>query len=72
MLINITVCIDERLLSCAREKAESLGKGLDQVICDYLRQLTRKDNSEPSIEEFNRLSGTGNSRGVAFRSKRDS
>jgi hypothetical protein len=66
MLINLTVCIDERILSCAREKAEALGKSLDQVIRDYLKQLAGEDDPEGSIEEFERLSASGDSRALHF------
>jgi hypothetical protein len=43
-----------------------MGTSLNQVIRDYLRKLAGGDDAERSIEEFRRLSGTGNSRGWRF------
>ena len=64
--VNVTLSIDERLVARAREKAEALGKSLNQLIRDYLQTVAGIDDSERSIEEFRRLSGQGNSRGWRF------
>jgi hypothetical protein len=64
--MNVTLSIDERLVARAREKAEALGKSLNQLIRDYLQTVAGTDDSERSIEEFRRLSGQGNSRGWRF------
>ena len=50
----------------ARKRAEALGKSLNQLIRDYLQQLAGTDNVERWIEEFERLSGGGNSNGWKF------
>lgn len=63
--VNITLSIDEQVVSRARKRAEALGKSLNQLIRDYLQALT-DDDPERSIEEFKRLSGGGNSRGWRF------
>ena len=64
--MNITLSIDEQLVTRARKKAEALGKSLNQLIRDYLQTVAGGDDPESSINEFKRLSGQGNSRGWRF------
>jgi len=64
--VNVTLSIDEQLVARARQKAEALGKSLNQLIRDYLQTLAGGDDAERSIEEFKRLSGQGHSRGWRF------
>lgn len=64
--MNVTLSVDEQLLERARNRAEALGKSLNQLIRDYLQTLAGVDDPERSIAEFKRLSGTGNSRGWRF------
>ncbi len=66
VLMNVTLSIDEQTVARARKKAEALGKSLNQLIRDYLQRLAGGDNAEQSIQEFERLSGQGNSRGWKF------
>ena len=66
VLMNVTLSIDEQTVARARKKAEALGKSLNQLIRDYLQRLAGGDDPERSIEEFERLSGHGNSRGWKF------
>jgi len=64
--MNVTLSLDEQLMTRARKKAEALGKSVNQLIRDYLQTLAGVDDPERSIEEFRRLSGKGNSRGWRF------
>ncbi len=64
--MNLTLSIDEQIVERARQKAESLGKSLNQMIRDYLQKIAGADDPERSIEEFKRLSGHGNSKGWRF------
>ena len=64
--MNVTLSIDEQLVTRARKKAEALGKSLNQLIRDYLQTVAGGDDPERSIEEFNRLSGKGHSHGWRF------
>jgi hypothetical protein len=64
--MNVTLSIDEQIVERARKKAEAMGKSLNQAIRDYLQSLAGGDDPERSIEEFNRLSGKGHSRGWRF------
>lgn len=66
VLMNLTLSIDERVVSRARKKAEALGKSLNQLIRDYLQGLAGGDDPEKSIDEIRRLSGQGHSRGWRF------
>jgi hypothetical protein len=64
--MKVTLSIDEQTVTRARKKAEALGKSLNQLIRDYLQKLVGGDDPEQSIEEFKRLSGSGNSSGWQF------
>jgi hypothetical protein len=64
--MNVTLSIDEQLVARARQKADALGKSLNQLVRDYLQRLAGGDDPEKSIEEFQRLSGQGHSRGWRF------
>jgi hypothetical protein len=61
--MNVTLSLDDQLVSRARKKAQALGKSLNQMIRDYLQTVAGGNDAERSIEEFTRLSGRGNSRG---------
>jgi hypothetical protein len=64
--MNVTLSIDDQLVTRARKKAEALGKSLNQLIRDYLQTVAGGDDPERSIAEFRRLSGKGHSRGWRF------
>ena len=66
VFVNVTLSIDEELVSRARKKAEALGKSLNQMIRDYLQSVAGGQDDERSIEEFRRLSGRGKARGWRF------
>jgi len=64
--MNVTLSIDKQVVARARKKADALGKSLNQLIRDYLQTLAGGDDPERSVEEFQSLSGRGNSRGWRF------
>jgi len=64
--MNITLSLDDQIVTRARKNAEALGKSLNQLIRDYLQTVAGGDDPERSIEEFKRLSGRGHSRGWRF------
>jgi hypothetical protein len=64
--MNLTLSADEQTVERARKRAEALGKSLNQLIRDYLQKLAGTDDVERWIEEFERLSGGGNSNGWKF------
>ena len=64
--MNVTLSIDDRIVARARKRAEALGKSLNQVIRDYLEHLAGTADPNAAIEEFEQLSGRGDSRGWSF------
>ena len=66
VLMNVTLSLDDQVVARARKKAEAVGKSLNQLIRDYLQGVAGGDDPERSIEEFQRLSGRGRSRGWRF------
>lgn len=66
--MNLTLSIDGRLLKEAREVARAMGKSVNQLVREYLEQLTSRDDEEGDIEEMRRLSAdsAGRSRGWRF------
>ena len=64
MTLHLT--IDEHLVQEAQKVAESLGTSVDQLVRDYLEQLTSSTEIEAELEEFERLSGQGDSQGWKF------
>jgi antitoxin component of RelBE/YafQ-DinJ toxin-antitoxin module len=66
--MNLTLSVDERLVEEARKVASAMGKSVNQLIRDYLEQLTSTASPQETIEELHRLSeeSKGNSRGWKF------
>jgi replicative DNA helicase len=66
--MNLTLSIDERLVKEARRAARAMGKSLNQMVRDYLEQLTARNGPQRDIEEIRKLSseGKGRSRGWRF------
>ena len=63
-----TLAVDDRLVEQARKIAESQGKSLNQVIREYLEELTSPSTAAGEMEELRRLSleGQGRSGGWKF------
>ncbi len=66
--MNITLAIDEELVRDARQVAKAMGKSLNQLVREYLEQVTGRDTPRDDAEELRRLSaqGGGRSRGWCF------
>lgn len=66
--MNLTLSIDDRLVQQARKLAEGMGTSLNQLIRDYLEELTAQSDPEAEIEELRRLSleSHGRSQGWKF------
>jgi hypothetical protein len=67
-IMNVTLSIDDDVLQRARRKAECLGTSVNQMIRDYLEQLSGKSDPDQQAADFERLSllSGGNSRGWKF------
>jgi hypothetical protein len=66
--MNLTLSIDERLVEEARKVAAGLGKSVNQLLREYLEEITSKPTVEEDLAELRRLSteGRGNSGGWKF------
>ena len=62
--MNVTLSIDARVVAEARRIATARGTTLNQIIRDYLRDLTQHDDMEAAVDQLERLwsQGTGRSR----------
>jgi hypothetical protein len=54
--MNLTLAVDERVVTRARRAARSLGKSLNQAIRDYLEELAGGVSAEDDVAELERLS----------------
>lgn len=66
--MNVTISLDETLVQRARERAQSMGKTLNQLIREYLEEMTGTQDRGGLVEELRRLRqrGGGNSGGWKF------
>jgi antitoxin component of RelBE/YafQ-DinJ toxin-antitoxin module len=64
--MNITLSVDEQLVERARKNADAMGTSLNQLVRDYIKKLARVEDTERIIEEFEKLSGKGDSGGWRF------
>jgi len=66
--VNLTLSVDERVVEEARKVAAAMGKSVNQLVRDYLEQITSKPTLEEDLAELRRLSeeSRGNSRGWKF------
>lgn len=66
--MNLTLSIEESLLQRARQVANGMGTSVNQLIREYLENLTSQSSAEQEIQELRQLSleGKGHSRGWKF------
>lgn len=69
--MNLTLSADERLVKRARKVAQAMGKSLNQLIREYLQQLTGMEEARREVEEFRHLSREGEGRSRGWRFNRD-
>jgi hypothetical protein len=70
--MNITLSIDEKTVEAARSVAKSMGKSMNQMIRDYLQQMTKPAGDlEKEVEEFRRLSDSGQGHSVGWKFNRE-
>ena len=53
--MNLTLSIDDRVLAEARRIAADRGTSLNQLVRDYLNELTRNDDVETIIRELDAM-----------------
>lgn len=64
--MNLTLSIDENILKRARETARAQGKSVNQLVREYLEQLSATENLENALADFRRTSGTGHRKNWRF------
>ena len=64
--MNITLSVDEQVVTEARKIAAARGTSLNQIIRDYLNQLTERDDPRRTVAELDSLWSES-----AFRSSRN-
>lgn len=66
--MNLTLSVDEQLVERARKVARAMGKSLNELVREYLRNLAGDGDAKRDIEELRALSrrGKGRSRGWRF------
>ena len=69
--MNLTLSVDGRLIQEARKAAQSMGKSLNQLIREYLEELTSLDDAERDVEELRRLSDEAGGRSQGWKFDRD-
>ena len=69
--MNSTLAIDDELVREARQVARAMGKSLNQLVREYLEQLTGRDEAARDIDELRALSGEGGGRSKGWRFDRD-
>lgn len=69
--MNLTLSIDDRLLKEAREVAAAMGKSVNQLVREYLQQLTARDDAERDIGELRELSASSKGHSGGRRIRRD-
>lgn len=60
--MNVTFSIDEQVIAEARRIAASRGTSLNQLVRDYIHDLTRTDDAEAVVARLDALWGDKNYR----------
>ncbi|MFQ5661396.1 MAG: DUF6364 family protein [Gammaproteobacteria bacterium] len=64
--MNLTLSIDKKLLERARKAAQAQGKSVNQLVREYLEQLSAAENLDKALLDFRQTSGTGHRKGWKF------
>lgn len=69
--MNLTLSVDERLVKEARRVASAMGKSLNQLVREYLEELTAVHDARSDIEEMRHLTAKGQGRSLGWRFDRE-
>jgi hypothetical protein len=69
--MNVTLSIEDETLRRARKQAEAMGKSVNQLIREYLQQLSGAVDNDRIADEFIALSKRSNGRSKGWRFDRD-
>jgi antitoxin component of RelBE/YafQ-DinJ toxin-antitoxin module len=66
--MNLTLSIDDETLQAARQRADAMGKSVNQLVREYLELLAGKSDREALLQEFRETSKypAGDSKGWKF------
>lgn len=66
--MNLTLSIDDEIIEGARRRAKALGKSVNQLVREYLKQLAGNTDREGLLQEFREMSKhpMGDSKGWKF------
>jgi hypothetical protein len=69
--MNITLSVDDSVVTQARLVAQSMGTSLNQLVRDYLAGLADPSEAHDDLAEFRRLSSEGHGDSKGWRFDRD-
>ena len=69
--MNLTLSVDEQLVERARKVARAMGKSLNELVREYLRNLAGDEDAKRDIEELRALSRRGKGRSKGWRFNRE-
>jgi uncharacterized protein DUF6364 len=69
--MNLTLSVDEQLVERARKVARAMGKSLNELVREYLRNLAGDDDAKRDMEELRVLSRRGKGRSGGWRFNRE-
>jgi hypothetical protein len=64
--MNLTLSVDQELLERARQAAQAQGKSVNQLVREYLEELTMAREIEAELNELRATAKTGHSQGWTF------
>jgi hypothetical protein len=69
--MNLTLSVDEQLVERARKVARAMGKSLNELVREYLRNLAGDGDAKRDMEELRALSRRGKGRSKGWRFNRE-
>jgi hypothetical protein len=69
--MDITLSVEEEILSQARQVAKAMNKNLNQLVHDYLVQLATMHDAQRDIVELHRLTAKGQGRSNGYHFNRE-
>lgn len=64
--MNLTLSVDKDLLERARKAAKIQGKSVNQLVREYLQQLSTVEDLDNALDDFRRTSATGHRKNWQF------
>ena len=71
MFVNLTLSVDDEVVSKARRTAEAMGTSVNQLVREYLESLAGRSDRAADAEEFLRLSDLSGGNSQRWKFDRD-